>query len=255
MKIRTLIVDDEPLARLNLSGLLEEEPDFDVVGQSGDGRSALQALAALHPDLVFLDVQMPQMSGLDVLDALPADHAPAAVLVTAYDQYAVRAFEVPVLDYLLKPFRRDRFDATLQRVRDRFSGRAMHPPGLSAQSSECADRMVVKCGDRVVFVHLDELQYIRAAANYVQLHLTHHVYEVREKISTMASRLPADRFLRIHRSYVVNLAAVQELYPVGGGEYMMALRGGKQLPVGPTYPPAIRYALNAACLPRFGGAA
>jgi two-component system LytT family response regulator len=115
--------------------------------------------------------------------------------------------------------------------------------------------MVVKCGDRIVFVPLDELQYIRAAANYVQLHLAAHVYEVREKISTMALRLPVDRFLRIHRSYVVNLAAVQELYPVGGGEYMMALRGGKQLPVGPTYPPAIRCALNAASLPRFGGAA
>jgi len=246
-KIRTLIVDDEPLARLNLSTLLEPEADFEVAGQFADGRAAANAIVELRPDLVFLDVQMPSIDGLSVLDALPAEARPIIVFVTAHDRYAVRAFEEQALDYLLKPFRRERFRATLDRVRDRFAARVLQAPQAPV------DRVAVKCGDRLVFVPLAELAYVRAAANYVQLHLADRTYEVREKISTMESLLPADRFLRVHRSYLVNLAAVEELFPVGGGEYMIALRGGKQLPVGPTYPAAIRRALARARMQCVGG--
>ncbi|HEY4038566.1 MAG TPA: LytTR family DNA-binding domain-containing protein [Burkholderiaceae bacterium] len=253
MKIRTLIVDDEPLARLNLTSLLAEEPDFEITGECPDGQSAADAIVELHPDLVFLDVQMPNLDGLAVIDALPADRSPVLVFVTAHDRYAVSAFEAQALDYLLKPFRRERFHATLNRVRRALtaahSGQGTTAPGLPVARP---DRMIVKSGGRVVLIPFGELAYVRAAANYVELHLVDRSVEVREKISTMESRLPADQFLRVHRSYLVNLAAVQELYPVGGGEYMIALRNGKQLPVGPTYPSSIRRALDR--LPRFGGA-
>jgi two-component system LytT family response regulator len=251
MRIRTFVVDDEPLARLNLSSLLEAEPDFELAGEFADGRSAASAICEQRPDLVFLDVQMPNASGLEVIGSLAADRSPLVVFVTAHEHYAVQAFEAQALDYLLKPFRRERFHATLDRVRSRFAT----PPRFAtaqAQVERSPDRMIVKCGDRVVVVPFDELAYVRAAANYVQLHLADRTYDVREKISTMELRLPADRFLRVHRSYLVNLTALQELYPVGGGEYMIALRNGKQLPVGPTYPSSIRRALAGARLPRFG---
>jgi two-component system LytT family response regulator len=254
MKIRTLIIDDEPLARLNLASLLAAEPDFEVTGEYADGRSAADAIVELRPDLVFLDVQMPSLDGLGVLDALPPGTCPMVVFVTAHDRYAVTAFEAQALDYLLKPFRRERFHATLERVRRRLAAPgALQAAMASGQpGGRPPDRMSVKSGGRVVLIPFDELTYVRAAANYVELHLIDRSVEVREKISTMESRLPADQFLRIHRSYLVNLTAVQELYPVGGGEYMVALRNGKQLPVGPTYPPSIRRALSR--LPQFGGA-
>jgi len=251
MRIRTFVVDDEPLARLNLSSLLEAEPDFELAGEFADGRSAASAICEQRPDLVFLDVQMPNASGLEVIGSLAADRSPILVFVTAHERYAVQAFEAQALDYLLKPFRRERFHATLDRVRSRFAAPPRFAPAR-AQVERSPDRMIVKCGDRVVVVPFDELAYVRAAANYVQLHLADRTYDVREKISTMELRLPADRFLRVHRSYLVNLTALQELYPVGGGEYMIALRNGKQLPVGPTYPSSIRRALAGAHLPRFG---
>lgn len=254
MKIRTLIVDDEPLARLNLANLLAAEADFEIAGECTDGQSAADAIVALRPDLVFLDVQMPNLDGLKVMDTLPADKSPIVVFVTAHDRYAVRAFEAQALDYLLKPFRRERFHATLDRVRRKLvASKPLQGGPSAAGTAHTPDRMIVKSGGRVVLVSFDELTYVRAAANYVELHLIDRSYAVREKISTMESRLPADRFLRVHRSYLVNLMAVQELYPVGGGDYMIALRNGKQLPVGSTYPSSIRRAL--AALPRFGGAA
>ena len=251
-RIRTFIVDDEPLARLNLSSLLEAETDFELAGEFGDGRAAARAIAEQRPDLVFLDVQMPAMSGLEIIDALPADASPEVVFVTAHDRYAVQAFDAQALDYLLKPFRRERFQETLDRIRRRFNptpAAALH--GMSCIEPDL-ERIAVKCGDRIVVVRLDELDYVRAAANYVQLHVAGRIHEVREKISTMEMRLPAGRFLRVHRSYLVNLGLVQEMYPVGGGEYMIVLRNGKELPVGPTYPAAIRRALIEARHPRAG---
>jgi two-component system, LytTR family, response regulator len=186
---------------------------------------------------------MPALSGLEIIRNLPADVSPEVVFVTAFDRYAVEAFEAQALDYLLKPFRRERFQGTLDRIR-----RKLVPAHAGAtHEAPCSDpamqRIAVTCGDRVVVVRLDELDYIRAAANYVQLHVAGRIHEVRKKISTMEMYLPPDRFLRVHRSYLVNLGVVQELYPVGGGEYMIALRNGKELPVGPTYTAAIRRAL------------
>jgi two-component system LytT family response regulator len=153
---------------------------------------------------------------------------------------SVAGERAPAMDYLLKPFCRERFQESRQRVRHGFAERG------------APDRMVVKCGDRLLFVPFDELDFIRASANYVRLHLGRTVYSVRETIAAMESNLPADRFVRIHRSYIVNLSAIRELYHAGGGEYLIALRSGRQLPVGSTYPPVIHRALCTAGLPRFG---
>lgn len=247
MKTRTLIVDDEELARRSLSSLLNLEPDFEVAGECADGRSAVEAIARIAPDLVFLDVQMPRMSGFEVLEAVQTVHAPAVVFVTAFDNFAVKAFESQAIDYLLKPFRHERFQASLERVRCRLmTTRRPTPLGTTP------DRMVVKSGDRLVFVRFDDVDFIRASANYLRVHLAQTSYEVRETLTMMESRLPRDRFVRIHRSYIVNLGAVQELYSAGGGEYLLSLRSGRQLPVGPSYPQVICNALANARIPRFG---
>lgn len=244
-------MDDEPLARQHLSSLLSRESDFEVVGECGDGITAVETLTSLRPDLVFLDIQMPRLGGFEVLERLGVDCRPTVIFVTAFDQFAVRAFEAQALDYLLKPFRRDRFQAALERVRRGvgiFPGREQ----LAALRSE-PDRMVVKSGDRLVFVPFDELEFMRASANYVTLHFAGKTCEVRETLTAMEARLPAQRFIRIHRSYIVNLGAIVEVFPAGGGEYMLSLKNGRQLPVGPSYPAAIRDALLQARLPRFGG--
>ncbi len=244
-------MDDEPLARQHLSSLLSREIDFEVVGECADGAAAIETIMTVHPDLVFLDVQMPRVSGFEVLENLRRDCRPAVIFVTAFDQFAVRAFEAQALDYLLKPFRRDRFQASLERVRcgaSAFPG----PDRVAALRTE-PDRMVVKSGDRLVFVAFDELEFIRASANYVSLHFAGKICEVRETITAMEARLPTQRFVRIHRSYIVNLGAVVEVYPAGGGEYMLSLKSGRQLPVGASYPASIRKSLLQARLPRFGG--
>lgn len=242
-------MDDEPLARRRLSSLLAPESDFEVIGQCADGKAAVKAIASLKPDLVFLDVQMPGMSGFEVLEAIRDTHAPAVIFVTAFDRFAVRAFETQAVDYLLKPFRRERLQDSLERVR---RGLAAHAPQVVARLGAAAERMVVRSNDRLLFVSFDELEYIRASANYVVLHMGRQSCQLRETLSAMEARLPRDRFVRIHRSYIVNLGAVRELYHGGGGEYLIALRSGRQLPVGPTYPSAIREALASAHVARFG---
>jgi two-component system LytT family response regulator len=275
MAIRTLIVDDEPLARLNISTLLADEPDFDVVGECADAASAIAALRAARPQVMFLDVQMPGLGGFDVVAAMQAEEgeAPAVVFVTAHEQFALQAFDAQAVDYLLKPFRRDRFAASLARVRLHLralaaeraqdAGDALSDPATRLARAGAAleappftadpDRMVVKSGNRLVFIQFAELDFIRAAANYVTLHVGTQTWDVREKIGDIAQRLPPGRFLRIHRSYIVNVAALQSLYPSGGGEYMATLRNGRELPVGASYPAAIREALGGATVPKFGG--
>lgn len=239
-------MDDEALARRSLSSLLEVESDFEVVGECADGRSALAAIVRHEPDVMFLDVQMPEMDGFRLLGEL-GGRAPVVIFVTAYEEFAVRAFEAQALDYLMKPFRRDRFQASLERVRRHFGGRAL------GQALLGPDRIAVKCSDRLVFVTVDSLDYVRAAANYVHLYVGDTTYEVRERMTAMETRLPRERFMRIHRSYIVNLAALKELYRAGDGEYLVILRNGRHLPVGPTYTSLLRAALTSAQMPRFGG--
>jgi two-component system, LytTR family, response regulator len=248
MNIRTLIVDDEVLARRNLSSLLELEPDFEVIGECSDGQSALRVIESDRPDLVFLDIQMPQLDGFGLLDGVACAWAPLVVFVTAHDEFALKAFEVQALDYLLKPFRRERFQAALRRVRQSLAARDV----LSQGRPGMAQSMIVKSRDRLVFVRFESLELVRAAANYVQLHLGDAVYAVRERMNAMEARLPPQRFLRIHRSYIVNLGFVRELLSVGDGEYMICLTGGRQVPVGPNYVASVHKALLTGHDPRFG---
>lgn len=251
MNIRTLIVDDEVLARRSLSSLLDLEPDFEVVGECAEGDGALRAIERTEPDLVFLDVQMPKLDGFAVLGGVRPERMPLIIFVTAHDQFAVQAFEAQALDYLLKPFRRERFRASLERVRQSIAARDANP-AKPAATAVAAESMIVKCRGRLAFVRFESLQFVRAAANYVQLHVDDSTYDVRERIAVMEQRLPSNRFLRIHRSYIVSIAAIKELYTAGSGEYMIALRGGRQLPVGPNYIESVHKTLLVANVPRFG---
>jgi len=237
-RIRALVVDDEPLARRRLRRLLERDPDVETVADCGDGSAAVAAIAEQAPDLVFLDVQMPEIDGFGVLERLPAGRTPLVVFVTAYDQYALRAFEVSAVDYLLKPFDRRRFDQALQRAKARLA--AEEAAGgfgrrtlalleeLRARASHC-ERLVVKAGGRAFFLKTDEIDWIEAEGKYVRLHVGRESHLLREPISTLEAQLDPRRFLRIHRSTIVNVDRVRELQPWFHNEYRVLLRDGTEL--------------------------
>jgi two-component system LytT family response regulator len=243
MSIRVLIVDDEPIARRGIAALLSEDPDVEVVGQAGDGRSAVQAIRALEPDLVFLDVQMPELDGFDVVDAAGADAIGALVFVTAYDEYALRAFEVSAVDYLLKPFDRERFQAALDRakkaLRSRSTGELQErvdallklletTPSATAERRP-SQRIVVKDAGRVMFVRPGEIDWVDAAGNYVRLHCGKDLHLLRETMAGMEARLDAEKFIRISRSIIVNLDRVKEIQPLYNGTYLFILQDGSKL--------------------------
>jgi two-component system, LytTR family, response regulator len=223
--IRTLVVDDEPLAREGLRLLLASDPDVEVVGEATSGRDALGAVRRLRPDLVFLDVQMPEMNGFDVLAALQAageTNLPAVIFVTAYDRYALRAFEVHALDYLLKPFDDERFADALERAKRHL--RLTHVSSLSERllslletyrgpdgTREYMTRLSIKDAGRVLFLDVAEVDWIEAADYYVQLHVGGKSYLHRESMQRLEERLDPGRFLRIHRSAIVNRQRVKEL--------------------------------------------
>jgi two-component system, LytTR family, response regulator len=238
--LRTLIVDDEPLARDRLRQLLRDEPDIEVIGECGDGMEALEAIRSGRPDLVFLDVQMPELDGFGLLAELGQDSPPAIVFVTAHDEFAVRAFEVHALDYLLKPFDAERLQAALRRARGWLVQRGTGDLGerLSALLADLRgagmvgkpqDRLAVKSSGRVVLLKHDEIDWIEAADNYVNLHVGRESHLLRETMNSLEQRLPADRFLRISRSTMVNLDRVRELQPMFHGEYAVILRDGTRL--------------------------
>ena len=243
MNIRTLIIDDEPLARQRLRALLEKEADIDILGECGDGRQALAGLRQHRPDLVFLDVQMPELDGFGVLQALceKGEPAPAAVIfVTAHDRFALKAFEVHALDYLLKPFDRTRFAAALERARTQI--RKEKTPALDQRlvdllqnvhnrsKASSTERLVVKSGGRYAsFVRIEDIDWIEAAANYVRLHVGKEVHLLRESMNGLDSKLDPRRFVRIHRSTIVNIERIRELQPAFHGDYAIVLRDGTEL--------------------------
>jgi two-component system, LytTR family, response regulator len=234
---RVLIVDDEPLARERLRTLLSDEPGMEIAGEAADGASAADAIRALSPDLVFLDVQMPGSTGFDVIERVGADKMPFVVFVTAYDRYALRAFDVHALDYLLKPFDRDRFRQAIARARQQLERRtggdierrlmALVKDLKPAQSR--VDRFVVKSGGRVFFVRNDEIDWIEAAGNYVKLHVGTDSHLFRETMNSVEARLDPDLFFRIHRSHIVNIERIRELQPWFNGEYVVFLKNGTRL--------------------------
>ena len=238
-KIRALVVDDEPMARDRVLSLLQQEDDVEVVGECGDGTQAVAAIQHQSPDLVFLDVQMPGHNAFEVIQAVGADRMPTVIFVTAYDEYALKAFEVHALDYLLKPFGRDRFQRTLQHARASLERRRAGDLGrrLLALVNDIKtepgpsrlDRLVVKSGGRVFFLRTDEIDWIEAAGNYVRLHLGEESHLFRETMNRMESRLDGRRFVRIHRSRIVNTERVKELQPWFNGEHVVVLQNGTRL--------------------------
>lgn len=237
MRLRTLIVDDEPLARERIRALLEQERDVEVVGECSNGPDALAAIKAHRPDLVFLDIQMPGLDGLGVVEQVPAGSMPVVIFVTAYDRYAIRAFEVHAQDYLLKPFDRERFGRALTRARVQVirnrSGDLNQRllavlEGLKG-GSKYVERMVIKSSGRVFFLRVDEVDWVEASANYVRLHVGRDSHLLRETMNALEAKLDPARFIRIHRSTIVNVDRVKELQPLFHGEYAVILRDGTEL--------------------------
>ena len=246
-----LLIDDEPLARKRLRQFLREYDDCNIVGECGDGRDAVTRIRDLRPDLVFLDVQMPEVSGLDVLGALEPGERPLVVFVTAHDEYAVRAFEVHAVDYLLKPFDRERFRSAYEHARALVDDRAaigereklgalLAETGRVSESGEVAsnmlhDRILVKTGTRVLFLNPCDIDWVEAAGNYVKLHVANDEYIVRESITRLESMLAPRQFARVHRSTIVNLNRVRELRPWFSGEMIIVMNTGTELKLSRTY--------------------
>jgi two-component system LytT family response regulator len=243
MKIRVLIVDDEPPARDLIATLLQKEPDVEVVGECTNGRGAVAGIKSLCPDLVFLDVRMPGLDGFGVLAEVPADHWPMIVFVTAYDEHAVRAFEVHALDYLLKPFEYERLREAVQRARRKLSERngASEQTRLLAlledlqRKGQSWDRVVVRDGSRATFLKPDEIDWIEAEGNYLRLHCGAKSHLLRETMNAAEGRLAARKFLRVSRSALVNLERIQEWQPLFHGDSVLVLSDGTRLTVSRVY--------------------
>ncbi len=241
MSLRVLIVDDEPLGRERVRTFLEKEDDIEIVGESSDGLDAIENIRELEPELVFLDVQMPGKNGLEVIDEIGPEKMPAVIFVTAYDQYALDAFDLHAVDYLLKPFDRDRFHRALERARDKLKQQGALDERLLSLLENLKpeggylERIVVKSSGRIVFVRVADIHWIEAAGNYVRLHTDERVHLLRETMNRLEKRLDPDRFLRIHRSTIVNLEAVKELQPWFHGEYAVILSDGNKLTMSRTY--------------------
>jgi two-component system, LytTR family, response regulator len=243
MRVRTLIVDDEPLARDRLRQLLERHPEIELAGECADGRAAVDAIQSTSPDLVFLDVQMPELDGFGVLEAIGNKPMPLIVFVTAHDQFALRAFEVHAVEYLLKPFDRERFEAALQHALDQVKNRAtaaldQRQAALLADlksAAKTAERLAIKSGGHVVWVGLDEIDWIESADNYVELHVGPKSHLLRETLNALESRLPGDKFVRISRSAMVNPQRIKELHRMVYGGYEILLQNGKRLTLSRRY--------------------
>jgi len=251
-KVRALVVDDEPVARAHVRSLLEARGDIEVVAECGDGHTAVAQIRSLSPDLVILDVQMPELDGLGVVRAIGPERMPAVVFVTAHDRHAVEAFDVHALDYVLKPVNRARFTASIDRVvkwlRDGARSQVTALGGLLAGGSSRpgADRLAVRSGDRVLFLRVSEIDWIEASDDKVRLHVGRAVHEHRTTMAQLEERLPAGTFVRIHRSTIVNVERVKEFHPWFQGDWILVLNDGTRLQTGKSYRSRIRELLDGA---------
>lgn len=235
--IRVLIVDDEPIARRGIRQQLWGEADLEVIGECGDGAAAIDAITGLAPDLVFLDIQMPEVGGFDVVEAIGIVRMPAVVFVTAYDEHALRAFDVHAVDYVLKPIDRHRFRTAVERARRRLA----HAPGqldrriaaalgeLGRPAQDYAKRLAIKGDGRVILVDVDEVDRLEAAGNYVEVHSGARHHLVRETMASLEARLDPARFVRVSRSSIVNADRVRELQPMFNGDFVVVLRDGTKV--------------------------
>lgn len=239
MSLTALVVDDEPIARHAVVRLLREDPDIEVAGECGDGVSAVAAIRDLSPDLVFLDIQMPAITGLDVVATIGAARMPATIFVTAYEQFAVRAFEANAVDYLVKPFSRERFAETLRRAKQRLTtargtdadttARILQALASLQQRDAYLERLPVREDERVVLVDVDDIVWIKASGNTVRLHLADRVHDLRETMSALAARLDPRRFARVHRSAIINIRRVKDIHPWFNGYHVVTMDTGQQL--------------------------
>jgi two-component system LytT family response regulator len=236
-RIRTLIVDDEPLARQRLRRLLEQDPEVEILADCADGVDAIEAIRARRPELVFLDVQMPEVNGFEVLETIAPEEVPLVIFVTAFDEHAVRAFEVHALDYLLKPFEDERFRDALRRAKEHRAEeqrreevtRILAMLGETRGTRGGMRRMMVRSGGHISFLRTADIDWIEAQGDYVSLHCQGKKHLVRDNIGTLGERLGAETFARIHRSTIVNIGRIKELQPLFHGDYTVVLVDGTRL--------------------------
>jgi two-component system LytT family response regulator len=243
MTIRAAIVDDEPLARRRIRNLLVDAPDVEVVAECANGKDAIESLEESPPDLLFLDIQMPEIDGFDVLHAIGVGRVPVVIFVTAYDQFALRAFEAHALDYLLKPFDDERFAAALERALDRI--RQQHGDDVDRRLQALLEnvrgdhgylrRLVVPSGHRNIFVRTEHIDWIEAERNYIRLHVSGRSYLLRENLTRIAAALDPATFSRIHRSTIVNIDRIRAVESLLHGEYLVVLQDGTKLTSGRSY--------------------
>jgi two-component system, LytTR family, response regulator len=252
MRLTTLIVDDEPLAREGLRGLLCRDPEVGVIHEARDGREAVAAVREHKPDLVFLDVQMPEMEGFAVVRTIGAESMPAIVFVTAHDQYAIQAFEINALDYLLKPVIEERFVRALARAKDRIgpiatADSARQIIGL-LETIACPQtylkRLAVRSVGKISFLDVEEVDWIGGAENYVELHVGRASHLLHVTMNTIEKSLDPRVFLRIHRSVIVNCARIKEMQPGAHGDYVITMRDGLRLQSGRTYGARLKALVN-----------
>ncbi len=241
--IKTIIIDDEPLGRERIRSFIDEEPEVEIVDECINGKEAIACILNLKPDLIFLDVQMPEFDGFEVLQEIAPDHLPVIIFVTAYDKYALRAFEVNALDYLLKPFDRERFNIALHRAKEylnknstgNFNDRVIHlledikTKQIESTHSGYLEKLVIKSMGRIYFIRVDEIEWIEAAANYVRLHIGKESHLLRQTMNKLELNLNPKNFSRIHRSTIVNIDHVQEIQPWFNGESKIILQNGTKL--------------------------
>jgi two-component system LytT family response regulator len=250
MSIRTVVVDDEKPARVRLTELLQREPDVEMVGTASDGRQALDLLRRIKPDLLFLDVQMPELDGLGVLRQLTPEEFPITIMVTAYDKYAIQAFDAHAIDYLLKPFSDQRFDNAIGRARRYLASADVHAQAeeLAAAAEErrnvdarsgYLERVVLKANGCITFVDVDDVDWIEAAGVYVYLHAGQKSHLYRSSVTQLLQRLDERRFVRIHRSAAVNTSRVRELRSLSHGDFAVILKDGTELTLSRAYRPHV----------------
>jgi two-component system LytT family response regulator len=253
-KISTLIVDDEPLARKGVRAHLDSERDIQIVGECSNGLEAVSAIRKKHPDLVFLDVQMPELDGFGVIEEVGAAEMPTVIFVTAYESHAIRAFEVEALDYVLKPFESERFHMAVSRARAEIEKKRSGETNLQLvgfikelrQRRQYLERLAIKSAGRISFVSVGEIDWIEAADNYVSLHAGRESHLLRETMSSLENKLDPARFARIHRSVIVNLDRIKQLNPMFRGEYELIMLDGTRLSSGSVYRDRVRQLLRNA---------
>lgn len=255
--LRILIVDDEPVARTGIRVFLEDEPGVVIIGECANGEEAVAAIRKQDPDLVFLDVQMPGLGGFDVIEEIGPEQMPAVVFVTAYDQHALRAFEAHAIDYLLKPFNRERLLRAYQRARHHIQGQQIDQvrhtlfallkdhQQITAPAPTYTERLVIKSAGYVFFLNVAEVDWIEAAGNYMKLHVGEKVHLLRETMNGLEAQLDPSRFLRIRRSVMVNIERIRRLRTLANGEYEVLLQTGMGLTSSRRYRKKLRVLFKA----------